>query len=55
MNRYYFRIEGANVLEVVRANSFIEAKQIAFEDYCHVWSQIQWIEPVHAPVSKTYP
>jgi hypothetical protein len=55
MNRYYFRIEGANVLEVIRANSFLEAKQIAFEDYCPVWNQIQWLEPVHAPVSKTYP
>ena len=55
MNRYYFRLEGANVFEVIRANSFLEAKQIAFEDYCAVWNQIQWIEPIHAPTSKTYP
>lgn len=55
VNRYYFRLKDANVLEVIRANSFLEAKQIAFEDYCTVWNQIQWIEPVHAPASKIYP
>jgi hypothetical protein len=55
MNRYYFRLRDANVLEVVRANSFLEAKQIAFHEYCVVWNQVEWLEPINAPASKTYP
>lgn len=55
MNRYYFRLKDASVLEVIRANSFLEAKQIALQDYRNVSDLIQWIEPVHAPASKTYP
>lgn len=50
MNRYYFRLEDANVFEVIRANSFLEAKQIAYRDYAPVWNQVHWIDPIYPPI-----
>jgi len=41
--RFYFAIPEANVLEVVRAASFTDAKQIAAKDWLPYWSKIQWL------------
>ncbi len=49
-NKYYFEIPEANVLEVVRAASFTEAKQIAAADWLPYWSKIQWLN--HPQISK---
>lgn len=50
MNSYYFRYDKGHVLEVVRAYSFLEAKQKAFHEYADVWDKVQWIEPIHPPI-----
>lgn len=46
MNRFYFTIPSANIWEVIHADSFEEAKHLAFKDYSSMWDQIQW---VHLP------
>ena len=52
MNRYYFQIKDANVLECIKASSFEEAKAIAFDDWCSMWNRIEWLTPqVHTEVS----
>jgi hypothetical protein len=45
MNRYYFQIKDANVLECIKASSFEEAKAIAFDDWCSMWNRIEWLTP----------
>lgn len=52
MNRYYFQIKDANVLECIKAESFQEAKAIAFQDWGPMWARIEWLTPqTHAEVS----
>jgi len=52
MNRYYFQIKDANVLECIKASTFEEAKAIAFDDWCSMWNRIEWLTPqVHTEVS----
>ncbi len=41
--RFYFAIPEANVLEVVRAASFTEAKQLVAKDWLPYWNKIQWL------------
>lgn len=50
MNRYYFRVDDASVLEVVRANSFLEAKRKAYVDYGSMWDRVKWIDPIYPPI-----
>jgi len=45
MNRYYFQIKDANVLECIKASTFEEAKAIAFDDWCSMWNRIEWLTP----------
>ena len=52
MNRYYFQIKDANVLECIKASTFEEAKAIAFDDWCSMWNRIEWLTPqIHTEVS----
>ena len=41
--RFYFAIAAANVLECIEAASFVEAKQIAAQDWLPYWDQIEWL------------
>jgi len=43
MKKFYFAIPEANVFEVVRAASFVEAKQLVAKDWLPYWSKIQWL------------
>jgi len=43
LKRFYFAIPEANVFEVVRAHSFVEAKQIAAAEWLPFWDQIEWL------------
>jgi len=45
MNRYYFQIKDANVIECIKAKTFDEAKAIAFEDWAPVWNRVEWLTP----------
>ena len=51
MNRYYFTIPSANIWEVVRAHSFVDAKHQAFKNYSAVWNEVEW---VHMPFDRKY-
>lgn len=52
MNRYYFQIKDANVLECIKAESFQEAKDAAFQDWAPMWNRIEWLTPqTHSEVS----
>ena len=43
LKRFYFAIPEANVYECIRAESFVEAKQIAAAELPSFWDQIQWL------------
>ena len=43
LRRYYFAIRKANVFECIRAESFVEAKQIAAAEWLPYWDQIEWL------------
>lgn len=52
MNRYYFQIKDANILECIKAETFDEAKATAFQDWGPMWNRIEWLTPqTHADVS----
>ncbi len=45
MQRFYFQIPSANVLECVWALSFTDAKAKAALDWMPWWDQIEWLNP----------
>lgn len=52
MNRYYFQIKDANILECVKAPTFDEAKHQAFQEWAPVWNRLEWLTPqTHTDVS----
>jgi|SanBayMetagenome_1026888.scaffolds.fasta_scaffold05513_8 hypothetical protein len=44
--RYYFEIPSHSVLDYVVADSFIEAKRLAAEEYLPYWQDLRWIGSV---------
>ena len=45
MQRYYFEIPSANIIECIWAFSFTEAKSKAALTWLPYWNQIKWITP----------
>jgi hypothetical protein len=45
VNKYYFEIKDANILECYKAETFDEAKHLAFKDWGPMWQRIEWLDP----------
>ena len=45
MQRYYFQIRSANVIECIWAHSLIDAKAKAAIDWMPWWQEMEWLNP----------
>ena len=54
--RYYFRVPSRNITNFIEAYTFVDAKAIAFNNYSHVWQELEWLtkdEPINEPTECT--